>query len=127
MGDAAGATGEFFKKGFNKMFKKEAGAESVYDLSDIEWNPETNRITNYSKDEIKALAEALQENPDAKIVVQSSTSDGGNKLKNKALSKTRATVIHDILVTFGVDKNQISAKGLGSKGDAGNKLQIVVE
>ena len=35
MGDAAGATGEFFKNGFNKMFKKEAGAESVYDLSDI--------------------------------------------------------------------------------------------
>ena len=127
MGDAAGATGEFFKNGFNKMFKKEAGAESVYDLSDITWDPEKNRITNYSKEEIQGLAEALKENPDSKIVVQSFTSDGGNKVKNKALSKTRAKVIHDILVTFGVKDSQISAKGLGSKDDVGNKLQIVVE
>jgi len=73
MGDAAGATGEFFKKGFNKMFKKEAGAESIYDLSDITWNPKTNRITNYSKEEIKGLAEALKENPDSKQNKKQST------------------------------------------------------
>lgn len=127
IGSAAGATGDFFKNSFGKMFKKEAGTESVYDLSDITWNPKNNRISNFSKNEVEGLAAALKENPDAKIVVQAFTADGDNKMKNKALSKTRAQVVHDMLVTLGVSDNQISAKGMGAKDDAGNKIQIVVE
>jgi len=127
IGSAAGATGSFFKNSFNKMFKKEAGAETVYDLSDITWNPDNNRITDFSKDEVEGLANALKENPDTKIVVQGFTADGKNNIANKALSKSRAKVVQDMLVAFGVDAGQISSKGMGSKDDVGNKIQIVVE
>ena len=127
IGGAAEATGDFFKNSFNKMFKKEEGVETVYDLSEITWNPETNRIDHFSKNEVEGLANVLKDNPNTKIVVHSFTSDGDNGAENKVLSKTRATVVYDMLVAFGVDDDQISTNGMGSRDDFGNKIQVVVE
>ena len=66
------------------------------------------------------LAEALKSTPDAKIKVQVSSADGGNK----KVTKMRAQVVHDMLVTLGVADKQISAEGLG-EGDG--KVSIVIE
>lgn len=130
VGTAAEKTGAFFNKTFTKMFKKEAGVASNYTLSNIEFNPESHRITNFSKAEVEGLAKALQANPNAKIQVLAHTNDGKSDKENKTLSASRAKVVYDMLVTLGVNKKQISSKGMGSKEASkasGDKVEIFVD
>lgn len=126
VGDAAKKTGEFF----TGIFKKKDSKGYTHTLSNIEFDPEGHRITNFSKAEVQGLAYALQQNPDAKIEVQAFTKDGKNNIENKSLSTLRAKVVEDMLVTLGVDKKQISSKGMGAKDSdkaTANKMEIVVE
>lgn len=118
---AAGKTADAFKNTFGGMFKKkmEGAAVSNYSLSKIVFDSDS-RITDFSKNEVEGLAAALKATPDAKIEVQVSAADGANK----ATTKKRAQVVHDMLVTLGVADKQISAKGLG-EGDG--KVSIVIE
>ncbi len=128
IGSAAKKTAETFDNMFSGMFKKKQVGEA-YTLNNISFNPENHKITNFSKAEIEGLAAALKSNPDSKITVNAYTADGENEVKNKALSKLRAKVVHDMLVTLGVPDKQISAKGLATK-DAGkaaaNNVEITI-
>ncbi len=119
---AAGKTADAFKDVFGGMFKKKASGTAVaaYSLSDIVFDSESHKITTFSKNEVMGLAAALKATPDAKIKVQVSSSDGGDK----KVTKQRAQVVHDMLVTLGVADKQISAEGMGA-GDG--KVNIVIE
>ena len=119
---AAGKTADAFKDVFGGMFKKKASGTSVaaYSLSDIVFDSESHKITTFSKNEVMGLAAALKATPEAKIKVQVSSSDGGDK----KVTKKRAQVVHDMLVTLGVADKQISAEGMGA-GDG--KVNIVIE
>ncbi len=121
VGDAAMKTKEAMTGLFTGLITKKEGAATNYMLHDIEFNDEGTRITNFSKNEIEGLAEALKANPTGKVVVQAYTNDGGGDMKNKAISKTRAEIVHNMLVTLGVKDGQISFKGMGT-GD--NKIEI---
>lgn len=126
---AANKTADFFKGTFSDMFKKKAGVSNTFTMSDIEFDPESHRITNFSKAEVEGLANALKSDKDAKIEVQAFTADGGGGLKNKTISGLRAKVVEDMLITLGVPKNQISSKGMSDKDAtkaAANNVQIVV-
>ncbi|MFK7807807.1 MAG: OmpA family protein [Saprospiraceae bacterium] len=137
VGDAAGAvggavsgaakkTGEFF----SGIFKKKDRAGYTHTLENIEFEPKSHRITNFSKAEVQGLSYALQQNPDAKIEVQAYTTDGRNSKKSEALSLLRAKVVEDMLVTFGVDRKQISSKGMGDSNKdkaSDHKMEIVVK
>jgi len=129
---AASGTADAFKNLFGGMFEKKANlgtnadldaaavsAGSTYTLNDISFDPESNKITSFSKNEVEGLAAALKAHPDAKITVNVSAADGSTK----GVTKNRAQVIHDMLVTLGVADNQISAKGLGS-GDGNAFITI---
>ena len=74
-------------------------------------NPEAAPHNN--KEEVEGLAAALKEHPDSRIQVQVHTADGKDKAANKNISKLRAKVVKDMLVTLGVNADQISSKGLG--------------
>jgi outer membrane protein OmpA-like peptidoglycan-associated protein len=124
--NAAEKTADAFSDLFSKMIKKEANATTNYTLSKLEFNPESHRITSFSKAEVEGLAAALKANPDGKIVVSGYTNDGKNDKENMSLSKIRAEVVHDMLVTLGVDKNQISFKGLGTEDAARAAADMVV-
>jgi outer membrane protein OmpA-like peptidoglycan-associated protein len=101
------------------MFKKKSSGETVaaYSLSKIAFDPNSHKITSMSKNEVEGLAAALKAYPDAKITVQATGGD-------KKLSKMKAQVIHDMLVTLGVSDKQISAKGMG---DGAEKFEIVLD
>jgi len=118
---AAGQTADAFKDLFGGMFKKKAegAAVSNYSLNDIVFDPESNRITSFSKNEVEGLAAALKSMPDSKITVEVSAADGAKK----GVTKDRAKVVHDMLVTLGVPDKQIDAKGMG-EGDG--KVAIVI-
>ncbi len=129
VGKAAQETGEFFKKTFSGIFTKKDRRGYKYTLRDITFNPENHRIVDFSKAEVEGLAQALQTHKDAKIQVQVHTNDASGKEAEK-LSETRAKVVEQMLITLGVDKKQISAKGMGD-GDsakaAGDKVEIMVQ
>ena len=112
---AAGKTVDAMSGMFGKMFSKEAGAQSSYNLNDISWD-EGHKITNFSKEEIQGLAAALKGNKDAKIQVQVASGD-------KKVAGLRAKVIQDMLVTLGVAGKQISSKGM----EGGDSAAVVVQ
>ncbi len=119
VGGAAEKTADFFKDTFGGMFKKKSSGEAVtaYSLSKIAFDPTSHKITSMSKNEIEGLAAALKAYPESKITVQATGGD-------KKLSKMKAQVIHDMLVTLGVADKQINAKGMG---DGAEKFEIVID
>lgn len=130
IGDGAKKTAEGMKSLFSGMFKKAPGAKTTYTLSKIEFNPESHRITDFSKAEVEGLASALKAYTDSKINIDVYTNDGKNDKENKKLSKIRAEVVRDMLVTLGVDKGQVSFDGKGSSDAAkasADKVEIVVK
>lgn len=112
------------KEVFTGIFKSKEKVGSTYSMEKIVFNDESHRIEHFSKGEVEGLAAALKELPDAKIQVQVHAEEG------KDVSKKRANVIRDMLVTLGVNKKQISFKGMGD-GDAARaaegKVEIKVE
>ncbi len=118
VGGAAVKTADAMKKVFSGMFKSKEKVGSTYGLSQIEFDSESHKITNFSKGEVEGLAAALKDMPDAKIQVQ--VHGASNKVTD-----LRANVIRDMLVTLGVGKKQIKAKGMGEGN--GEKVEIKVE
>jgi len=96
------------------MLKKEGSTENIYTFSKIDFKMDDHRISDFSKPELEGLAAALQSIPSGKMEVQVYTNDGKNNAENKSLSKLRAKVIHDMLVTLGVKDSQIAFKGMGN-------------
>lgn len=123
---AANATADAFKDVFGGMFSKKSqgGSVAAYSLSKIQFDTESHKITSFSKNEVQGLAAALKAYPDSKIQVQVNTNDGEGDKENGKLSKIRAEVVHDMLVTLGVSDKQISFKGMGSGNE---KVAIMVE
>ena len=115
---------------FGNMIVKKAGAKTTYALSDIKFKEEGHRIAGFSKAEVEGLASALKANATGKIEVHVHTADGKNDKENADFADKRANVIRDMLVTLGVNKDQISAVGKGN-GDAAKaaagKVDIVVK
>ena len=115
---------------FGNMIIKKEGAKTSYGLSDIEFKKEGHRIAKYSKAEVEGLAAALQANATGKIEVHVHTADGKDNKQSAEFADKRANVIRDMLVTLGVNKDQISAVGKGAedatKASAG-KVDIVVK
>jgi len=121
---AANATASAFTGLFSKMLKKEEGAKKTYLLTNISFDKESHKITNFSKGEVEGLASALKEYPDSKIEVQNYTTEG------EKVSFMRAMVVKHMLVTLGVPENQIKSKGMGDSDKvkaSGNKVEIVIK
>ena len=115
------------KSNFNKLFNTKA-VGTTYALSGIGFDKASHKITKMSKEEVEGLAAALKEHPASRIQVQVHTADGGNKKACKELSGLRADVVKNMLVTLGVNADQISAKGLGlTTADAAKAVANVVE
>ena len=95
--DVADKTVEGFKTFFGNMMKTPDAPRRNYTLTNIEFNPENQRITDYSKAEVEGLAEALKAYPNSKISVNSYTNDGKSNAENKNLSSMRAEVVKAML------------------------------
>ncbi len=117
-------TTDGFKTVFTNMFTSKEKVGTTYALSRIVFDTKSHKITDFSKAEVEGLANALKTIPGAKIQVQVHSNDGDDN------TKLRAQVVKDMLVTLGVDKGQISSKGMGDTDAtkaANNKVEIKVE
>lgn len=131
VGNVTAKTTESVKANFNKLFNTKA-VGTTYPLPEIEFDTKSHRITKMSKAEVEGLAAALKEHPASRIQVQVHTSDGETKKECREISKLRADVVKNMLVTLGVKADQISSKGLGlTVEDAAkavaNTVEVVVE
>ncbi len=125
--DTANKTAEGVKKSFNKMFNTKVKGEA-YQFTQVTFKEKSHRLTDIDLPEIKGLAEALKEHPASRIQVQVHTSEGKDRADCKKLANLRGQVVRDLLVTYGVDKEQVSVKGLGlTTEDAEKAVANVVE
>jgi len=126
-GNALSAAGMKAKETFSGMFKSGSSAPA-FTLHDITFDPTSNKITDYNKDEVMALASALKADPDAKVQIQAFSNAGKNAIANKTIATSRAALIQQILTTLGVNANQLSTKGMAAKDEANaNAIQVVVK
>lgn len=128
---AAGLSADNVKAKFNKMFNTKA-VGTAYVLTDIAFDKKSHRITGMSKEEVEGMAAALKEHPESRIQVQVHTADGKNNSECKKISSLRADVVKNMLVTLGVNADQISSKGLGLTSEdaakaVANTVEVVVE
>ncbi len=126
-GAALSAAGMKAKDTFSSMFKTGSSA-SAFTLHDITFDPKSNKITDYNKDEVMALAAALKADPNAKIQIQAFSNAGKNAIANKGIATSRAALIQQILTTLGVKAGQMSTKGMAAEDEANaNAIQVVVK
>jgi len=75
-----------------------------------------------AREKLKAVAEALKNQEDHKIVVEGHTDSQGTETANLELGQKRAQSVRDYLVSQGVDDDHITSEGIGqSRPVADNK------
>jgi outer membrane protein OmpA-like peptidoglycan-associated protein len=72
---------------------------------------------------IATAAKIANQEPDARVVVIGAADSVGSAAANKYLSKTRAQVVADQLVSDGVDASRIHTHGAGEVGGPANTAQ----
>lgn len=128
---AANRTTESVTQNFNKLFNTKA-VGTIYPLPDIKFDKDSHRITNFKKEDVEGLAASLKDNPASRIQVQVYTADAKSRSANKKVSVLRADVVKQMLVTLGVNDDQISSKGMGLPTEdaakaVANAVEVVVE
>lgn len=88
--------------------------ETEVKLNNIYFEFNKSNITHQGALELDKLVEIMAEYPEMKIMVRSHTDSKGNADYNLKLSERRAQATMQYLISKGVDKSRLSAKGLGS-------------
>lgn len=84
-------------------------------FSNLEFETGTAKISLKSLVSLTELAELLVEKPNYKLNISGHTDNVGKEASNKKLSQSRADAVKTFLVSKGVDKARLNAKGFGSK------------
>lgn len=77
----------------------------------FEFNKSAIRASETEK--VQAIYDALQANPDVKVLVTGWCSNSGSRKVNDALSLRRAKAVKDRLVKMGIDESRIEVSGKG--------------
>lgn len=93
-------------------------------FSNLEFESGTTQIKLSSLESLQELAQLLVARPTYKLLISGHTDSQGNAQVNKNLSLGRANAIKNFLISEGVAKNKLTAKGFGSsKPVASNKTE----
>lgn len=93
--------------------KVKVGAQ--FTIEDILYATASYDLTDKSEFVLDQFVDYLKENPSMKIEIQGHTDNEGNPAKNKTLSQNRANGVMDYLVSKGIEKSRLSAKGFGQE------------
>ena len=92
---------------------KEMKVGEAYTINDILYGTSSSMLSERSKFILKGFARYLNENPNVIIAIQGHTDDVGDDARNMRLSEERAQGVKSFLVSLGIDKSRLSAKGYG--------------
>jgi outer membrane protein OmpA-like peptidoglycan-associated protein len=95
-----------------KLISAKPGAKVV--LKNIFFDTGKSELRPESSSELQRLVKLLQTNPALKIEVSGHTDNIGDPKLNQALSETRAQNVLNFLVSNGIPKSRLVAKGYGS-------------
>lgn len=105
--------------GFMQSLKKFGGVSKtergiVLTLSENFWNaPRSFEFAASAEPKMTSLGEALANNPDYRITIESHTDDRGTPEELQNLTYQRSKNIADKLSAFGIESGRIETKGLG--------------
>ena len=90
-------------------------AEEVEKFNKIYFAFDSYQLTNKAKFYLNSIIDALNREPDAKIMLDGHASTEGQDAYNDILSENRARSVRNYLGSHGVDKNRIVTAGHGSR------------
>ncbi len=82
-------------------------------LQNVFFNTDSDELLDESLVQLNALLEVMEARADMKIELRGFTDNRGDSAHNLDLSQRRATSVLDWLVSRGVDRNRLSARGFG--------------
>jgi outer membrane protein OmpA-like peptidoglycan-associated protein len=85
----------------------------VVTLGDVLFSTGQAQLVEGARSSLEEVVDLLQTEPDKKIRVEGHTDSRGDAEANLKLSEQRAQAVVDALVSMGVDKERISAMGMG--------------
>jgi outer membrane protein OmpA-like peptidoglycan-associated protein/tetratricopeptide (TPR) repeat protein len=89
--------------------------ETEVKLNNIYFEFNESNITNQGAFELDKLVKIMNDYPDMEILVRSHTDSKGSPAYNLRLSEKRAQATVQYLISKGINKERLSAKGVGSK------------
>lgn len=105
------AKGETIKAKDMEVRKIEKG--KPYTINDILYATASAELNDRSKFILRQFARFLESNPELSITIQGHTDNEGNADKNMTLSQKRAVGVKNYLISLGIDKSRLNAKGFG--------------
>lgn len=82
-------------------------------LKNIFFDNNQYNLKKTSGEELEKVLVLLQENPSVRLEIIGYTDNTGSKLQNTNLSMNRALSVMNYLISKGIDKKRLSAKGMG--------------
>lgn len=96
-------------------FKKWSAEPTGFVLEGIEFDTGKATIRKDSLPRLDSVIEFMTHKKSARIEIAGHTDNVGSKAANKSLSQKRAEAVRDHLVSKGIDKSRIEAKGYGDE------------
>lgn len=110
------------EKAFKQTIKKITSDDIVKDLNEkgksilyINFDIDKSDIKPDGKEVVDQIAKALQQDASLKIAIEGHTDNTGDTAHNKKLSDNRANAVMQFLITAGIDKSRLTAKGFGAE------------
>lgn len=92
------------------------GKREIIIKQQVRFETDSAKILSDSSVLLEEIADALQRNPQIKVVeIQGHTDNTGTAQRNKDLSEQRANAVRDRLVSLGVSSSRLTAKGYGAE------------
>lgn len=118
---AGGALNVLQEEVFEQTIKKVLAADISKDLNEkgkavlyIQFDVDKSNITTAGAEAVIQIAQVLKQDKNLKIAVEGHTDNTGDAIHNKKLSNDRANAVMNAVVSSGIDKTRLSAKGFGS-------------
>src|SRR5699024_1697981 len=84
-------------------------------LENVFFDVDKYKLRSGSFIELNKVIHLLKENPDIRIQINGYTDSTGSAAHNLALSQNRAEAVVKYLISKGIDKQRLQAKGYGAK------------
>src|SRR5690606_7749764 len=120
--NAGGTLNVLQEEAFQQTITKVTADDIAKDLTEkgksilyINFDVDKANITTEGKEVVTQIAEALQNDKILKIAIEGHTDNTGDASYNKTLSDARANSVMNALITNGINKARLTAKGFGAE------------
>lgn len=120
--NAGGKLNILQEEAFSQTITKVKADDIAKDLTEkgksilyINFDVDKSDVTVEGKEVVAQIAEALQKDKSLKISIEGHTDNTGDAAHNKKLSNDRANAVMNNLITNGIDKSRLTAKGFGTE------------